>query len=391
MKIQELPLTGEKGLAGAVAANLATVHQQLFLSWQMDRSEQVPAVQNLLTDLDVPQTTNGLTVQFMLPLAALPVLQKWSRQLFGDQQLNGSLQVVYEQHRQIWQAGRFTFDVTSKPLIYAILNITPDSFYDGGEYYHQQQWQQQIERLIHDGADIIEVGGQTTRPGGFHEISPEEEKRRILPAINFLHQRYPQVAIAVDTYKLPVMKAALDAGVDIINDVEAFNTEDKQTLLAQSSAGLVTMHSSRDREYDHLTAEMHRFFERNLADLQQAGIDLKRVVIDQGIGYSKVADGNQDSAMMRNIDQFNDFQRPILVAISRKGFGQKLLGLAKKDRLPVTLVAEAYMYLHGGRVLRVHDVAETHQLIVMLEAINHGYWNRDLNQESQDGKTNEHD
>ncbi len=388
MKIRELPLTAEKGLVAAIATNLTAVHQQLFLSWQADQAAQLTGIQALLQDLDVPQTVDHLKVEFMLPLAALPVLQQWCRQLFADQELNQSLQEVSDQHRQLWRAGRFTFDVTSKPLIYAILNITPDSFYDGGEYYHQQQWQQHVGQLVHDGADIIEVGGQTTRPGGFTEISPEEEQRRVLPVINFIRQQYPDVAIAVDTYKLPVMKAALAAGADIINDVQAFETPAKRQLLAESQAGLVTMHSSRDREYDHLTAEMHQFFEHNLAELQASGIDLDRVVIDQGIGYSKVADGNQDSAMMRNIDQFLDFHRPLLVAISRKGFGKKLLGLAKKDRLPVTLVAEAYMYLHGGRILRVHDVAETHQLIVMLEAINHGYWNRSLNQESEHGKTN---
>lgn len=388
MKIRELPLTAEKGLVAAIATNLTAVHQQLFLSWQADQAAQLTGIQALLQDLDVPQRVDHLKVEFMLPLAALPVLQQWCRQLFADQELNQSLQEVSDQHRQLWRAGRFTFDVTSKPLIYAILNITPDSFYDGGEYYHQQQWQQRVGQLVHDGADIIEVGGQTTRPGGFTEISPEEEQRRILPVINFIRQQYPDVAIAVDTYKLPVMKAALAAGADIINDVQAFETPAKRQLLAESQAGLVTMHSSRDREYDHLTAEMHQFFEHNLAELKASGIDLERVVIDQGIGYSKVADGNQDSAMMRNIDQFLDFHRPLLVAISRKGFGKKLLGLAKKDRLPVTLVAEAYMYLHGGRILRVHDVAETHQLIVMLEAINHGYWNRSLNQESEHGKTN---
>lgn len=388
MKIRELPLTAEKGLVAAIATNLTAVHQQLFLSWQADQAAQLTGIQALLQDLDVPQTVDYLKVEFMLPLAALPVLQQWCRQLFADQELNQSLQEVSDQHRQLWRAGRFTFDVTSKTLIYTILNITPDSFYDGGEYYHQQQWQQRVDQLVHDGADIIEVGGQTTRPGGFTEISPEEEQRRILPAINFIRQQYPDVAIAVDTYKLPVMKAALAAGADIINDVQAFETPAKRQLLAESQAGLVTMHSSRDREYDHLTAEMHQFFEHNLAELKASGIDLERVVIDQGIGYSKVADGNQDSAMMRNIDQFLDFHRPLLVAISRKGFGKKLLGLAKKDRLPVTLVAEAYMYLHGGRILRVHDAAETHQLIVMLEAINHGYWNRSLNQESEHGKTN---
>ena len=119
---------------------------------------------------------------------------------------------------------------------------------------------------------------------------------------------------------------------------------------------------------------MKHFFEDNLAMLEKAGIDRERVLLDQGIGYSKVADGEQDYAMMRNLDQFNYLKRPMIVAISRKGFGKQLFGLAKDDRLDVTLIAESYMYLHGGRVLRVHDVKETKQLVKTLDTITSGYW-----------------
>lgn len=385
MKIKEIPLSTKGDLMSVVMRNLREVDQQLFLSWQAD-SESLTTVQHLLADFDVPQVVSGTTIQFMLPASALTMLDKWSRRLFVDQELAESLNEIRVAHRQLWRAGRFRFDVTTTPLIYAILNITPDSFYDGGRYFTANQWQQQVAQLAETGADIIEVGGQTTRPGGFVEISPEEEINRVVPAVKFIRQHYPQVAVAVDTYKLPVMAAVLEAGADIINDVQAFNDHEKRRLLASCSAGLVTMHSSRDREYQNLTSEMHHFFEQNLAELTSAGIDRERIVLDQGIGYSMVADGNQDCAMMRNIDQFNDFHRPLLVAISRKGFGKKLLGLAKKDRLPVTLVAETYMYLHGGRILRVHDVEETRQLLVMLSAIEEGYWNHQLNDERQDGK-----
>lgn len=386
MKVQEISLPADGSLISKVAVNLKEVHQQLFLSWQLDGQQQMQRVQELLTDLDVPAAFDQTQFQFMLPLTALPLLIKWSRQLFDDDHLLNSLLEIKKHYQQFWRAGRFCFNVTDHPLIYAILNITPDSFYDGGKYYQEEQWQRRISQLVDEGADIIEVGGQTTRPGGFAEITPDEEKRRIIPVISFIRQHYPQVAIAVDTYKLPVMAAAINAGADIINDVEAFETVEKRQLMANSAVGLVTMHSSRHREYDHLTLAMHRFFEHNLADLTAAGIQRERIVIDQGIGYSQTADGNQDYAMMRNINQFNDFHRPLLVAISRKGFGKKLLGLAKKDRLPVTLVAETYMYLQGGRILRVHDVAATKQLLVMVDAIISGYWNRPLNDERENGK-----
>jgi dihydropteroate synthase len=136
------------------------------------------------------------------------------------------------------------------------------------------------------------------------------------------------------------------------------------------------MHSSRDREYGNLTVEMKHFFEHNLAKISEAGINLDRVIIDEGIGYSKVADGEQDYAMMRNIDEFRYLNRPIMVAISRKGFGKKLFDLPKDERLPITLIAETYMYLHGGRVLRVHDIEETRQLVKMIDTITAGYWQR---------------
>lgn len=380
MKIEELQ-PSQTGLMGVVAANLQTVHQQLFLSWHLDNQGQLSKVYDLLVDLDVPLVEHQSTIDFMVSMPALMVLKRWVGQLFADEELAESLDVIWENHRLLWQAGRFSFDVTERPLVYAILNITPDSFFDGGQYYQSAQWQKHVDQVVAAGTDVVEVGGQTTRPG-FQEISPAEEIRRVVPAVKYLRQHYSNVAIAVDTYKLQVMKTVLAAGADIINDVQAFDSPEKRQLMARSAAGLVTMHSSREREYQHLTMEMRRFFKKNLQQLQNAGINRERIVIDQGIGYSKIADGYQDFAMMNNLDQFNDFHRPILVGISRKGFAKKILGLAKKDRLPATLVAETAMTLRGGRILRVHDVDETKQLITLLDAISHGYWNQELNQES---------
>ena len=119
---------------------------------------------------------------------------------------------------------------------------------------------------------------------------------------------------------------------------------------------------------------MCQFFSDNLKMLVDGGVDLNRIILDQGIGYAKVADGEQDYAMMRNINQLHRFGRPILVAISRKGFGKKLFNLDKEDRLPVTLVAETAMFMAGGRVIRAHDIAETKQLVEMIDVINRNYW-----------------
>lgn len=364
-------------LASAIYDKLAHNQQMLFLTWECEDDELTNQVAHFLNHFDAAIAHLKGKVEFMLPLTAFHLMahratSKWP----ADEELCRSLTKIAANHTVYWRAGRFDFNVSAKPIIYGIMNITPDSFYDGGRYNTPEAMREHIRQMVAAGADVIEVNGQTTKPGGFKEVSPEEELARIVPGIKMLQEDFPNVAIAVDTYKLPVMEKVLAMGVDIINDVRAFDDQRKLLLLKNSRAGLVTMHSSRDREYGNLTVEMKHFFEHNLAKISEAGINLDRVIIDEGIGYSKVADGEQDYAMMRNIDEFRYLNRPIMVAISRKGFGKKLFDLPKDERLPVTLIAETYMYLHGGRVLRVHDIEETRQLVKMIDTITAGYWQR---------------
>ena len=364
-------------LASAIYDKLAHNQQMLFLTWECEDDELTNQVAHFLNHFDAAIAHLKGKVEFMLPLTAFHLMahratSKWPT----DGELCRSLAKIAANHTVYWRAGRFDFNVSAKPIIYGIMNITPDSFYDGGRYNTPEAMREHIRQMVAAGADVIEVNGQTTKPGGYKEVSPEEELARIVPGIKMLQKEFPNVAIAVDTYKLPVMEKVLAMGVDIINDVRAFDDQRKLLLLKNSRAGLVTMHSSRDREYGNLTVEMKHFFEHNLAKISEAGINLDRVIIDEGIGYSKVADGEQDYAMMRNIDEFRYLNRPIMVAISRKGFGKKLFDLPKDERLPVTLIAETYMYLHGGRVLRVHDIEETRQLVKMIDTITAGYWQR---------------
>ena len=364
-------------LASAIYDKLAHNQQMLFLTLECEDDELTNQVAHFLNHFDAAIAHLKGKVEFMLPLTAFHLMahratSKWPT----DEELCRSLAKIAANHTVYWRAGRFDFNVSAKPIIYGIMNITPDSFYDGGRYNTPEAMREHIRQMVAAGADVIEVNGQTTKPWGFKEVSPEEELARIVPGIKMLQEEFPNVAIAVDTYKLPVMERVLEMGVDIINDVQAFDDQRKLLLLKNSRAGLVTMHSSRDREYGNLTVEMKHFFEHNLAKISEAGINLDRVIIDEGIGYSKVANGEQDYAMMRNIDEFRYLNRPIMVAISRKGFGKKLFDLPKDERLPVTLIAETYMYLHGGRVLRVHDIEETRQLVKMIDTITAGYWQR---------------
>ena len=376
MQLKKWNLNDQTDPVSQLLASLVHKQSWLPLVWTEIGSE-TENVKQVLSQFDLKLVELGENeLGFVLPISAWPTFAARVKKWFGDDQhLLSDLKVLEEVTAVYWQAGRFRFNLTKCPLVYGILNVTPDSFYDGGRFNNHSAMVEQIEKMVAAGADIIEPGGQTTKPGHFVEVEPEEEWRRIVPAIELIQERYPQVAIAVDTYKLPVMERALVAGVDIINDVDGFDIPAKRQLLAKySNVGLVTMHSSRGHEYKNLTTGMKAFFEENFAELVAAGIDQERICLDQGIGYAKVADGYQDFAMMNNLGELKEFHRPIMVAISRKGFGQKLFGLPKEKRLGVTLIAETAMYLAGGRVLRVHDFEETQQLVKLIDTIKSSYW-----------------
>lgn len=328
----------------------------------------------LLDNLDAIVVPSPMAVETLIDDGALRTLTVQLHKQFHQPSLDQAMVTIREAREVHWRAGRFDFKTSSQPVIYGILNVTPDSFYDGGRYQEPTAILNHVMTMVEAGANVIEIGGQTTRPG-FTPIDATTEITRVVPVLRAIKQHFPEVAVAVDTYKYPVMKAVLDEGVDIINDVNAFTDDPaKLTLLAPQAVGLLTMHASRGKEYQNLTQAMSRFFSENIAALTAAGIDPERIALDEGIGYAKIADGYQDFTMMRNLDQFLNLKRPLMIAISRKGFGHKLFGLAKEDRLSVTLIAEAYMYLHGGRILRVHDVSETVQLVKLLQTIEQSFW-----------------
>ncbi|MGY5247069.1 dihydropteroate synthase [Lactiplantibacillus plantarum] len=349
--------------------------QQLVLRFSDYNREQQLRLTQLCQQLDgvVLASPEQLTV-LLNQTAGRQLTHQWSR-VFTDQATTQiQLTQIMKQYDFFWQAGEHRFNLTKKPMIYGIMNITPDSFFDGGQYKTKDDVLNHVDAMLQAGADVIEVNGQTTRPG-FTEVTPQVELDRTLPYIRAIKARFPEAVLAVDTYKYDVMQAVLEEGVSIINDVNAFTDDPRKLkLMADSRVGLLTMHSSRDQEYTDLTSSMRRFFEQNLAALTSHGIDIERIALDQGIGYSQVAHGEQDYVMMRNIDEFNYLRRPMMVAISRKGYLGLLLGLKKEDRLPMTLVTEAAMMLKGGRIIRVHDVAETKQLITLLGRIENGYW-----------------
>ncbi|MCM0599541.1 dihydropteroate synthase [Periweissella fabalis] len=338
-------------------------------------AELLTKLAHRVAQLDGTWLAEAASAKVLLTLPGLRLLaDNWDMWFGVDPLITQQLAAINEQFALIWQVKNKRFDLSQKAMIYAIMNITPDSFFDGGKYQTEAAVLEHVAEMIAAGADVIEVNGQTTRPG-FVEVSPEVEINRTIPYIKAIRAEYPDIIIAIDTYKLPVMQAAIEAGVDIINDVNSFEDDPaKLALLGQSDVGLLTMLNARTKDITELTPEMYAAFADNLKLLTNAGIAKERIALDQGIGYSKVPHGVQDYGMMLNVDAFNDFQRPMMIAISRKGYLGNLLGLAKEDRLPMTLVAEALMYVRGGRILRVHDVEETRQLLTLLETIESGYW-----------------
>ncbi|GAB6091951.1 dihydropteroate synthase [Furfurilactobacillus curtus] len=363
-----------KDLAGIALKASLERQEKLALSFSELTESERQQLMVLLDNLDAIVVSSPMAVETLIDNGALLTLTTQLHKQFHQATVDQAMIAIREAREVHWRAGRFDFKTSSKPVIYGILNVTPDSFYDGGRYQEPTAVLNHVTAMVEAGADVIEIGGQTTRPG-FTPIDATTEMTRVVPLLRAIKQHFPEVAIAVDTYKYPVMKAVLDEGVDIINDVNAFTDDPaKLTLLAPQAVGLLTMHASRGKEYQNLTQAMSHFFSENLAALTAAGIDRERIALDQGIGYAKIADGYQDFTMMRNLDRFLNLKRPLMIAISRKGFGHKLFGLAKDDRLSVTLVAEAYMYLHGGRILRVHDVSETVQLVKLLQTIEQSFW-----------------
>ena len=261
-----------------------------------------------------------------------------------------------------WQANGHQIQQETG-IVYGILNVSPESFYNGEHVGGLAESLLQASQQLVEGADIIEVGGQSTRPG-FSELTVADEINRIVPVIQGIKAAHPYAVVAVDTYKYDVMVAAIEAGADIINDINGF-TDDarKLELLSQTEVGLLSMFNPRDQELSaDISRDMLSWFSKNLAVIEQAGIARERIALDPGIGYSKNSDVRQDLAMMNTVGNLKVFGRPIMTAVSNKGWAKYMFDLPKDERASLSLVAATEMYRRGAKLLRVHDVKSARQL-----------------------------
>jgi len=254
-----------------------------------------------------------------------------------------------------------------------VLNITPDSFSDGGLYLDKKIAVQKGLQLIEDGADILDIGGESTRPGS-NPITAEEEKKRILPVISEIRKK-ADVLISVDTTKSEVLKSALDAGADILNDISGMRFDPKiRELAATKDIPVIIMHmkgtprNMQDSpEYDNVIDEIKSFLQQRVTEALTAGIKKKRIIIDPGIGFGKRLKDNL--RIISNLNLFNELEFPILIGVSRKSFIGDLLALSPEKRIEGTIASSLISILQGAHILRVHDVCSLKRAVTVAEAI----------------------
>ncbi|MBV8468569.1 MAG: dihydropteroate synthase [Burkholderiaceae bacterium] len=260
-----------------------------------------------------------------------------------------------------WQAGRFQIDL-ARPQVMGIVNLTPDSFSDGGAWTDAQVAVEHCEQLVRDGADILDLGGESTRPGAAR-LSVEEEWARLAPVLPAALSL--GVPVSVDTCKTEIMRRALDLGVDIVNDVQALRDAGAEALLAQHpNAGMCLMHMRGEpaamqqlTDYQDVTREVFEFLGQRAEAMVSLGVSRDRIVLDPGYGFAKTA--AQNFELQRRQGELLALGYPLLVGWSRKSSLGALTGRAVDERLPGSLAAALAALTHGARVLRVHDVAAT--------------------------------
>jgi dihydropteroate synthase len=263
----------------------------------------------------------------------------------------------------------------SKVLVMGILNVTPDSFSDGGHFFSNSNIAAQIDTMVGSGADIIDVGGESTRP--FAEpVSIEDELDRVLPAIRLIRQRSTSIPISIDTTKAEVARNALDAGANIINDISALRFDQNMiSLVRETDVPVIIMHMQGtpsdmqvDPHYDDVVAEIKGFFKERLAWAAENGVSGKRFIIDPGIGFGKTVEHNL--SILKRAAEFAELGCPVLVGHSRKAFIGKLLGTEVDQRDVATAAVSALCAMKDVSILRVHDVKKTVEAVRLAEAIN---------------------
>lgn len=273
------------------------------------------------------------------------------------------------------QDTNYTYNFSGKtlsfqyPLVMGILNITPDSFFDGGRYANEKSIIAHVEKMLDEGASIIDIGANSTRPGAM-EVSENEELKRLLPVIKNLRKRYDRVIISADTFRSGIARKAIEAGADIINDISGGTMDNNMfATVADIKAPYILMHiqgtpktMQKDPQYINVVEEVKSFFQKKIQQLNSSGI--QQIIIDPGFGFGKTL--NYNFALLKNLKEFRSFGYPVLAGLSRKSMINKVLGTLPADALNGTTVLNTLALLNGASILRVHDVKEAVETIKLV-------------------------
>ena len=266
-----------------------------------------------------------------------------------------------------------------RPLVMGVLNVTPDSFSDGGRFLDPQYALDQVQHMIAAGADMIDIGAESSRPGST-SIGVEEELRRLRPVLQGLGKQC-QVPLSVDTKKAKVARQALDWGVDVINDISALRFDSNMgSVVAEAQAGVVLMHMQGDPEtmqdcchYDNVVEDVKMFLQNRIDMAESYGIRREQILLDPGIGFGKTTE--QNLSLMNGLASFESLGQPVLVGVSNKSFIGTVLNRPVAERMMGTAAAVATAVLRGAHVIRVHEVEQMRDVVMMVTAIKQAHWN----------------
>jgi dihydropteroate synthase len=261
------------------------------------------------------------------------------------------------------------FPDLSTPAVMGILNITPDSFYDGGRYHKRGQWAERAGEMIRQGAAIIDVGGSSTRPGS-QGISMEEEWQRISPVIAGIRASHPDICISVDTCHAVIAERAVNAGADMVNDISGGVLDPEMApFIGKRNIPFVMMHMQgrpenmqQNPQYADVVADIAAFFERQIKHFESFGAE--RLILDPGFGFGKTLEHNY--SLLNNLERFNTFGYPVMAGLSRKSMINRALGISPGEALNATTVLNTIALLKGVKILRVHDVKEAVEAVKLV-------------------------
>ncbi|VXB96013.1 dihydropteroate synthase [Bacillus sp. 349Y] len=275
--------------------------------------------------------------------------------------------------KQVIKCGKYELDFSAKTLIMGILNVTPDSFSDGGKYNHIEAAVERAKEMVDMGADIIDIGGESTRPG-YEPVSADEEIARVVPVIEAIASRV-DVPISIDTFKAETARRAIEAGASIINDVwGAKKDPDMARVAADAGVPIILMHNRETEEYEDFVRDSIQDIQESIFLVKQAGVKDDQIILDPGIGFAKTMDDNM--TMMRNLDILVSLGYPVLLGTSKKRLIGHVLDLPVDQRMEGTGATVCYGIQKGCHIVRIHDVKEMARMAKMMDAlVGKGKWN----------------